>query len=166
MTYHATVPSNAFSGSLLPQNRPFRLIFEPHTYLTIIFLSTQTPPFQIIHTLPFSNLHTYVYAALSRSNSFVQALYDQAPIFRQVMIQLSLLNAFPYASKKQINAPSLFSYFLSLSMALILFSFILWLWSLEDRVNVGFMFIAPSHGAHHRVFYKQANEFTERHKYR
>lgn len=125
-----------------------------------------TPPFQIIHTLPFSNLHTYVYAASSSSDSFVRALYDQAPIFRQVMIQLSLLNAFPYDSKKQVNASSLFSYFLSLSMALLLFSFILWLWSLEDRVNVGFVCIAPSHGAHHGVFYKQANEFIERHKYR
>lgn len=30
-------------------------------------------------------------------------------------------------------------------------------WGLEGRVNVGFMFIVPSHGAWHRVLYKQTN---------
>ena len=33
-------------------------------------------------------------------------------------------------------------------------------WGLEGRVNVGFKFIVPSHGAQHRVFYKQTNKFV------
>lgn len=86
-----------------------------------------TPTFHIICALSPSNLHTYVYAVPSRSNSFLQALHCQALNFKHIVAQLSLLNAFPYVSKKQSNAPSLFSYSLPLSMALIIFSFILWL---------------------------------------
>lgn len=98
MTYHTTVPTKYFQW--LP------ITSEWHTYLTLLPSLPGTPILHITHALPFSNVHTYVYAVPSSSKSFPQALRGQPPAFKQVVAQLSLLDAFPYASKKQIKAPS------------------------------------------------------------
>lgn len=69
-------------------------------------------------------------AAPSTPDFLLQALRGHVLTFEQDVAQLPLFDAFPYDSKKQVKAPSLFSLEctpLSLSLALIIFSFIFWL---------------------------------------